>query len=141
MHSRGTPQTMTMLKSYPEPIAQMLATELRPLIQTSFTAGLARWQIWIDPGLGFAKGLPRNLEIMKCLPEFQERCGEYPMLVGPSRKKFVQTLCEVESPSKCLLGTAAITTFAIVQGASMLRIHDIELHHVRLVADALTKTQ
>lgn len=91
MHMRGNPETMNSLTSYPNGVINGIATELNERVQKAMEAGIRRWRIILDPGIGFAKTGPQNLEVMRRLPELREREGlkGLPWCVGVSRKRFI----------------------------------------------------
>ncbi|KAI4257020.1 MAG: hypothetical protein L6R42_005905 [Xanthoria sp. 1 TBL-2021] len=91
MHMRGNPETMNSLTSYPDGVINGIATELNERVQKAMEAGIRRWRIILDPGIGFAKTGPQNLEVMRKLPELREREGlkGLPWCVGVSRKRFI----------------------------------------------------
>ncbi|KAL8977591.1 MAG: hypothetical protein Q9205_006639, partial [Flavoplaca limonia] len=94
MHMRGTPETMNTLTSYPDGVVNGVATELDERVQQAIIAGVRRWRIILDPGIGFAKTGPQNLELMRKLPELREWEGlkGLPWCVGVSRKRFIGRL-------------------------------------------------
>ncbi|KAL8738733.1 MAG: hypothetical protein Q9190_007958, partial [Brigantiaea leucoxantha] len=75
MHMRGTPQTMSKLTSYPDGVVQGVATELRSRVAAAEAAGIRRWRILLDPGIGFAKTQAQNLELLRRLGELREAEG------------------------------------------------------------------
>ncbi|KAL9598055.1 MAG: hypothetical protein Q9219_004749 [cf. Caloplaca sp. 3 TL-2023] len=90
-HMRGTPQTMNTMTSYPDGIIRGIATELAARVQPAMAAGVFRWRIVLDPGIGFAKTLEQNLEVLRRLRELRawEGLSGLPWCVGLSRKAFV----------------------------------------------------
>ncbi|KAL8735136.1 MAG: hypothetical protein Q9166_001012 [cf. Caloplaca sp. 2 TL-2023] len=91
MHMRGTPETMTTLTQYPDGVINGIATELNERVQKAMEAGIRRWRIILDPGIGFAKTADQNLEVIRKLPELREWEGlkGLPWCVGVSRKGFI----------------------------------------------------
>lgn len=76
----------------------------------------------IDPGFGFGKTLEQNYQLMARLADFKEfGC---PVMVGISRKSMICRLLDVE-PADALVGTTALNTFSLLQGADFLRVHDV----------------
>jgi dihydroneopterin aldolase/2-amino-4-hydroxy-6-hydroxymethyldihydropteridine diphosphokinase/dihydropteroate synthase len=139
MHMKGTPQTMQSLTEY-----NNLIEEIKQfLLNRSMIAqerGIYRWNIIIDPGIGFAKNMDHNLKILKYGSQFSTL--GFPILYGPSRKKFIGIITKKENPSERIMGTAAACTAAIQQGADIIRIHDIEyLKDVILVSDAIYRSK
>jgi dihydropteroate synthase len=135
MHRRGTPQTMQELTHYDHLIPEIIDF-LQQQIDAAAQAGINRDQIAIDPGLGFAKTAPQNLELLRQLPQLQSLgC---PILVGPSRKSFLGHILNQPDPQQRVWGTAAACCAAIHGGADILRIHDgAAMHDVCQVADAI----
>jgi dihydropteroate synthase len=135
MHTRGRSADMYGLAVY-EDVAGEVAAELRQAIDRAEAAGVAPERIVIDPGLGFAKRAEHTLEICARLAEFAA-LGR-PILVGPSRKSFLQAGLGEVPPGARLWGTAAAVTAAVLQGAHIVRVHDVaEMVQVVRVADAI----
>ncbi|KAL4863871.1 hypothetical protein BDV12DRAFT_20977 [Aspergillus spectabilis] len=141
MHMRGSPSTMTKLTEYPHGVITDVATELRSRIAAAEAAGIRRWRMILDPGLGFAKNQPEDLTILRDLGQFrtEARGLEYfPWLMGPSRKRFIGKLTGVEKASERGWGTAATVTASVAGGADIVRVHDVkEMWQVARVADAI----
>lgn len=91
MHMRGNPETMNSLTSYPDGVINGIATELNERVQKAMEAGIRRWRIILDPGIGFAKTGAQNIEVMRKFPELRQREGlkGLPWCVGVSRKRFI----------------------------------------------------
>jgi dihydropteroate synthase len=135
MHMRGTPQTMQSLTEYEDIIAEILQF-FRDRIQKAIDCGIDRSKIIIDPGIGFAKNLEQNLELLKNLGEF--KALNVPILVGASRKSFIGKILDRPNPQERVLGTAAACCSAIYAGADILRVHDVaEISDVCRVTDAI----
>ena len=120
-HMRGTPQTMSRLTDYPDGVTAGVISELSPIVGRLTQAGVA--DIIIDPGFGFAKTLEQNYILMRELPAIR-RFFNRPVLVGISRKSMIYNLCGC-TPEDALPGTTALNTFALMHGASILRVHDV----------------
>ncbi len=138
MHMRGTPQTMQQLTEYDD-----LMGEIQAFLETRMMAakmvGIPPENIILDPGIGFAKTVDQNLQILRQLPQL--RSLGYPLLVGPSRKSFIGYLLNQPDPKERVWGTAAACCAAIAGGADIVRIHDCrEMQAVCRVADALWRT-
>lgn len=121
MHMRGTPATMQTMTDYEDVTADVVA-ELSGLMHQLELAGVA--DIIIDPGFGFSKTLDQNYELMRHLPQMAQLLGK-PVLVGISRKSMITKLLSVTA-DEALPGTVALNTFALLNGASILRVHDVE---------------
>ena len=120
MHMRGTPQTMSSLNNYDHLIVDIIS-ELQVKVNNLHKRGLN--DIILDPGLGFAKDLLQNYDIVKQLNSF--KCIGHPILIGASRKSMIYKLLECE-PKDALNGTTIINTASLLNGASILRVHDVK---------------
>tara|TARA_R110002167_G_scaffold34533_13_gene110136 strand:+ start:3479 stop:4249 length:771 start_codon:yes stop_codon:yes gene_type:complete len=119
MHMRGTPQTMKQHTVY-----ENLLTDILYFFSERMAAAkaLGICDIIIDPGFGFAKTLDQNYELLQHLDLFQTfNC---PVLVGLSRKSMIYKALGTD-PSRALNGTTALNTFALNNGANILRVHDV----------------
>jgi len=135
MHSRGTSQTMDDLAQYGDVVAEV-RSELWAATQQALAAGVRTEQIIWDPGLGFAKTTEQNLALLRDLGQL--RSAGFPLLVGPSRKRFIGAVLGEARPRARLWGTAAICAQAIATGADVLRVHDVgPIVQVARMADAL----
>lgn len=120
MHSRGNPQTMQSLTDYADLIAE-IKDFLAQKISRARACGLAKEQIIIDPGFGFAKTREQNYTLLKHLPEFKTLGVR--MLVGLSRKTFLAQKREL--PPKRKAQTLGAHLVALQGGADILRVHDV----------------
>lgn len=123
MHMRGTPAEMYAQAHYDD-VAAEVARELGQQIAAAERAGIARDRIAIDPGIGFAKTAEQSVELLRRLRELV-RLG-FPIVVGVSRKSFIGALVGEWDPRRRLPGSLAAGLFALSQGASILRVHDVE---------------
>ena len=140
MHMRGKPRTMQKTP-FARDVLRDVAAGLRHAVAVARRAGIAKSQIVLDPGIGFGKSYQQNCELLDRLPELA-RLG-YPLLVGTSRKSFIGGVlakgnlragCEVDR----IWGTAATVTASILQGAHIVRVHDVaEMAQVAQVSDAV----
>lgn len=140
MHMRGTPLTMTQLTSYPEGLIPTVASELLSRIAAAEAAGVRRWRIILDPGIGFAKTAEQNLELLRRLDELRYWPGleALPWLVGSSRKGFIGKITGIREPSDRVWGTAATVAAAVQGGADVIRVHDVaEMALVAKMSDAI----
>ncbi|MEM7793157.1 MAG: dihydropteroate synthase [Cyanobacteria bacterium P01_C01_bin.118] len=134
MHLRGTPETMQQMTDY-EDLMGEITEFLRKQIEQAMAVGIPIQNICIDPGIGFAKTFPQNLEILRQLSAFSDlNC---PVLVGASRKSFIGWILDQPDPQQREWGTAAACTAAIAGGADILRIHSTAMVDVARVADAI----
>src|SRR5206468_8249809 len=92
-------------------------------------------QILVDPGLGFGKSVGHNTEIIRRLAELQEL--GYPVLIGPSRKSFIGKILDLPVDER-LEGTAAAVAASIMNGANVIRVHDLkQMKRVAMTVDAI----
>jgi dihydropteroate synthase len=137
MHMRGTPQTMVHLTQYEDVVADVRA-ELCARVAAAIAAGIARDRIIIDPGIGFAKTAKQNVALLRGLPAFADLA--LPILVGVSRKGFIGDLGGEPRAARRAPGSMAAALFATMQGASLLRVHDVtETRQALRVWHALSK--
>ncbi|SPN98584.1 probable multifunctional folic acid synthesis protein [Cephalotrichum gorgonifer] len=140
MHMRGDPRTMASLTDYPEGLIPTIATDLLARVAEAEAAGIRRWRIVLDPGIGFAKTGDQNLEILRELDTLRRWPGleGIPWLVGSSRKGFVGAVTGVKTPGERVWGTAATVTAAVQGGADIVRVHDVdEMGLVAKMSDAI----
>jgi len=121
MHMRGEPRTMQDLAQYGDVVSDVME-ELRGFVEAAVLAGIAPDQILVDPGIGFAKTVDQNLEILR-------RCGEItaiaPVLIGASRKAFIGQLTGQAAGPKRMAGSLAAVAAAFRGNAAMVRVHDV----------------
>ena len=143
MHMRGTPATMSGLAEYPPEEGGLIAGIARELVTrvaAAEAAGIRRWRIVLDPGLGFAKIGPQNVDVLRHLDELRHWPGlqGLPWLVGSSRKSFIGQVTGVPTPKERIWGTAATVAAAVQGGADVVRVHDVkEMAQVVSMADAI----
>lgn len=119
MHMRGTPQTMQQQTDY-EDVAADLLKYFSQKLERLFLLGVN--DVILDPGFGFSKTLTQNYELMRHLGDF--RIFGLPLLVGVSRKSMIYKLLET-TPEESLNGTTVLHAYALLQGADILRVHDV----------------
>lgn len=130
MHMQGTPQDMQQRTSYSasvtEAVIEFFAERLSSLSQryAEVNGDGAKPNVILDPGFGFAKTLDQNYELMRNLPELIKTFPSHPVLVGISRKSMVYHLLETDAEHS-LNGTTSLNTIALLQGAQILRVHDV----------------
>ena len=151
MHSRGTPQDMQQRTDYADGVVdeviRFFKGQVGKLIErferfegllSSVRASRARSErfegfekferlenVVLDPGFGFAKTLEQNYALMKGLDRIREALPDYPLLVGVSRKSMVYKLLGTDA-LHALTGTTVLNTYALLHGASILRVHDVK---------------
>ena len=185
-HTRGTPDTMSSLNNYDSntnadiieymidplnpsfnvenwdsQVANLIygiSRELGLQILKGFQRGIRKWQVILDPGIGFAKNLSQNLRIIKYASSFKkysmmvnERCEEnvehfylsfngLASLLGPSRKKFLGTICDEPVARDRVISTGAAVMACIQQNTDIVRVHDVkEMKKVVKMGDAIYK--
>ena len=120
MHMRGTPETMSRLTDYDNVAADVLEWMARRLDELR-QMGVA--DVIADPGFGFAKTLEQNYQLLARLEAFHALNA--PLLVGVSRKRMIYTPLDCIA-DEALNGTTVINTMALLQGAHILRVHDVK---------------
>jgi len=133
MHSRGDVSTMGTYAQagYGTDAAGEILAELEASVRAALASGVAREQIAIDPGVGFAKRSEHSLAVMRALPRFAAL--GYPLAIGVSRKRFVGELSGAADPVDRLDGTIAANVLALAGGARIFRVHDVD--HARRALD------
>jgi dihydropteroate synthase len=131
-HTSGRPAVMQQFTRY-LCVTGAVISSLRETISLALSLGIDENRIVIDPGIGFGKDTRGNLEILKNLREFSV-LGR-PILVGTSRKGFIGSILNRPVEDR-IFGTAATAALALVNGASILRVHDVK--EMRDVADMTT---
>ncbi|KAI7311582.1 folic acid synthesis protein [Hortaea werneckii] len=142
MHMRGTPATMQDQENteYPDGVVETVARELSARVEAAQAAGIRRWRLILDPGVGFAKTQEQNLELLRRLPDLIHHSGiqNFPWMVGSSRKGFIGQITGVAEARERSWGTAATVTAAVAGGADVVRVHDVaEMAKVVKMSDAL----
>jgi dihydropteroate synthase len=143
MHMRGEPATMQK-KPFARDVLRDVAQGLRQAVAIARRAGVAKSHTILDPGIGFGKSYEQNCELLARLPELA-RLG-FPILVGTSRKSFIGGALKSESriphENERIWGTAASVAASILQGAHIVRVHDVaEMTQVAQVSDAILSPQ
>jgi dihydropteroate synthase len=131
MHMRGTPATMQQEAVYDDVLGEV-RDFLVERAEAAAAAGVR--EVWIDPGIGFAKTLEHNLSLLRHLDVLVET--GFPVLVGVSRKSFVGRLTADAPVEDRAEGSLAAAVWALAQGAAMVRVHDVgpTVQAVKLVA-------
>lgn len=137
MHIKGTPRDMQKNPVYGD-VVREISEYLLEGIEIAVEAGVDREKIVIDPGIGFGKTLEHNLDILNRLGEFKT-LGR-PILIGPSRKRFIGMALDQGEPEQRIEGTAATIALAIERGANIVRVHDVlQMARVAKMTDAIIK--
>ena len=136
MHMKGKPRNMQDNPFYCSLIDEIMDF-LRKSITLALDAGIEEEKIIIDPGIGFGKTVEHNLTILKSLREFKV-LGR-PILVGPSRKSFIGKILNVP-PDKRICGTLSSSVLAALNGADIVRVHDVkEVRQALKVMEAIDR--
>ncbi|MBN1944155.1 MAG: dihydropteroate synthase [Bradymonadales bacterium] len=133
MHMQGTPRTMQIDPRYDD-LFREIGDFLASSADRARSRGVAREAIVIDPGIGFGKTFRHNWEIIAGLQRLC-RLG-YPVLVGASRKRFLQVCAGIDR-GDLLAATLAVSVAACLHGAKIVRVHDVRSH--RLAMEAMGK--
>lgn len=135
MHMQGKPKNMQKNIKYKNLISD-IKDFLQNRVKKARLAGIKN--IIIDPGLGFGKSFDHNLKILNRLHEFKSlNC---PILIGASRKSFIGKITGQDEQNR-LQGTVVANTIAIMNGASIIRVHDVKEHVQAVkVVDAIVNT-
>lgn len=173
-HIRGDINTMTQLNQYEETenlngteflynqieknntqtqFIRSIGFEMSQTYKKAVQCRVKRWQIIMDPGLGFAKNGNQNIQLMKDIPLlknysfFNEDTKEFtnfkniPILVGPSRKKFIGTITKEEDASKRDFATGSVVTSCISLGCDIVRVHNVaDCSKAVKIADSIYKS-
>lgn len=119
MHMRGTPQDMQSLSNY-EHVTHEVLDFFQREIDALRQAGIE--QLVLDPGIGFAKTIEQNFQLLRELNQFH--AFSLPIMIGVSRKSMIYKTLDVD-PMLALNGTTALHMHALLQGANILRVHDV----------------
>lgn len=127
MHSRAPMSQMAGFSQYPEDgyddVVADVRREWRRAKQRALKGGVDPADVWFDPGLGFNKSARQSLTLLARLAEFESE--GVPIVVGASRKSFIGSL-DNSPPTRRLGGSIAACVTALQQGASVVRVHDVE---------------
>ena len=130
MHMRGTPKNMQAEPIYTDVVAE-IGDFLSNTVAAAVNGGISRDRLIIDPGIGFGKTVAHNLQIIQNLSKLQAL--DLPILIGPSRKAFIRTLLKNADdddirPDMPVVetGTLAAVCAAVLNGAHIVRVHDVE---------------
>jgi dihydroneopterin aldolase/2-amino-4-hydroxy-6-hydroxymethyldihydropteridine diphosphokinase/dihydropteroate synthase len=141
MHMRGNSTNMMSLTNYDDDVVKNVREALIKTVKCCLDAGVYLWNVIIDPGLGFAKTCDQNYDLISNLRSICSGSLEgLPLLVGPSRKRFIgEVICKDVAIDR-QWGTAASCVVCVSGGANILRVHDVkEMRDVLLVADRCYK--
>ncbi|GBF93970.1 hypothetical protein Rsub_06219 [Raphidocelis subcapitata] len=131
MHMRGSPDTMFEPPNTEyDCVWRDVGRELAARAETAAAAGVPAFHMVLDPGLGFSKTQRQSAELLGKLAEMRKEglpgvAGRLPLLVGPSRKRFIGSITGRTEPSERDLGTAAACVVAAAQGGEIMRVHNV----------------
>jgi dihydropteroate synthase len=124
MHMRGTPRTMLRLTNYGDDVVGTVRDELAQRADAAIDAGVKMTDIWLDPGIGFAKTADQSLALLAKLDRLV--ATKFPVLVGASRKSFIKAVDPTAmGPADRLGGSLAAALAAADAGAHAVRVHDV----------------
>lgn len=122
MHMQGRPRTMQQAPHY-ENVVQEVKRFLGQRLDAGVAAGIPRQNMIIDPGFGFGKTLEHNLVLLKSLQSLHELAA--PLLVGISRKSMIGSMIGDKPVNERLMGSIAAAVVAAMEGAAIIRVHDV----------------
>ena len=122
MHMKGKPQNMQLNPEYKDVINEILDF-FKKKIKVAIQSGINRRMIILDPGIGFGKTVEHNFELLSRLNEFNVL--ELPIMIGPSRKSFIGITLDLP-PEDRIEGTAAAVSAGVMNGATIVRVHDVK---------------
>ncbi len=138
MHMKGEPSTMQDDPTYYDVVAEVRGF-LGERIEAALAAGIDLDHLCVDPGIGFGKALEHNLAILSDIRALHHLRA--PVLVGPSRKRFIGTLTGTEVDDR-IEGTAGVVAWCAAEGVDIVRVHDVkEMTRVVRVVDAIARAR
>ncbi|KAI8984263.1 Dihydropteroate synthase-like protein [Mycotypha africana] len=145
MHMRGDAQTMMSKQNTTyenDDVVDDVSHVLNTLVQRAIAAGVHRYNIIIDPGIGFAKTGQQDFDIIRHLKDISQKQDSLlfglPCLMGISRKKFIGNITGVKEAEKRTFGTAGAVAACVAGGANIVRVHDVrQMWEVTKVCDAI----
>jgi dihydropteroate synthase len=123
MHMQGQPENMQDSPHYKNVVEEIRGFLLAQAAMAE-SMGVEKEQILIDPGIGFGKTRQNNLDLIANLNALVET--GYAVLLGASRKRFMGSICDIEKYSELVGATCSTTTFAVLAGVKVVRVHDIK---------------
>ena len=139
MHMQGTPDMMQDNPQYDDVVVEIKSFLLERAAAAQ-KVGVSKENIVIDPGIGFGKSRQDNLDIIMNLDSFTG--SGYPVLLGASRKRFMGSICHIESYSELVGASCATTALGVFAGVRIFRVHDVKENRQALdVAYALRESQ
>jgi dihydropteroate synthase len=138
MHMQGEPKTMQKEPHY-EDVVREVRDFLAERAGYAVAAGIRPENVILDPGIGFGKNLQHNLALLRNLDAIVDL--GFPVLIGASRKSFMEKITGVQEARDRVSGTVATTVLAYERGATFFRVHDVRANREALaVAEAVLHT-
>ena len=138
MHMKGEPKTMQDDPTYYDVVAEVRGF-LGERIEAALSAGIDLDRLCVDPGIGFGKTVEHNLAILHDIRAFHHL--GVPVLVGPSRKRFIGTLTGTEVDDR-IGGTAGVVAWCAAEEVDVVRVHDVkEMTRVVRMVDAISRAR
>ena len=135
MHMQGEPKTMQKEPHYEDVVGEV-RNFLAERAEYAVTAGVRPENVIVDPGIGFGKNLEHNLALLRNLDAVVDL--GFPVLIGASRKRFIERITGVQEARGRVSGTVATTVLAYERGATFFRVHDVRANREALaVAEAV----
>lgn len=135
MHMQGNPRTMQTKPHYVDVVSEV-ADFFRQQYERAIQCGINPMAMAFDPGIGFGKTLPHNLELLANLQRL--RTHDRPLVIGVSRKSFLGKLINSSDTADRLAPTTALTALLRERGANVFRVHDVKENSAALrVAEAI----
>ncbi|KAH9607010.1 hypothetical protein KSS87_013785 [Heliosperma pusillum] len=133
MHMRGDPTTMQNPENLNyDDVCKQVGSELSSRVMGAELIGIPAWRIISDPGIGFSKNTKQNLEILMGLKRIRKEIGKRslglgngPLLIGPSRKRFLAEICDRPVATERDPATVAAITAGVLGGANIVRVHNV----------------
>jgi dihydropteroate synthase len=138
MHMQGEPKTMQKEPHYGDVVGEV-RDFLAERGEYAVAAGVRPENVIVDPGIGFGKNLEHNLDLLRNLDAIVDL--GFPVLIGASRKSFIEKITGVQEARDRVSGTVATTVLAYERGATFFRVHDVRANREALaVAEAVLRT-
>ncbi len=135
MHMLGSPRTMQVDPRYDD-VVLVVCRYLAERADFAVKGGIAEDKIYLDPGIGFGKNLEDNLRLLASIRKIKSL--GFPVVIGTSRKSFIEKILGRRPPSERLIGSLASFAWAVAQGADILRVHDVsEASEIIAVIEAI----
>ena len=123
MHMQGTPQTMQNAPHYDDVVNEII-TRLLERVSAAKHAGIRPERIILDPGIGFGKQTHHDLALLHHLKQLTTQ--GFPVLLGASRKKFMQSFVDRSDENGLDMTTAVTTALAVMAGVQIIRVHEVK---------------